>query len=197
MARELAADVPERQARTTYYHAVFLHQAGRLEQALAVAREARDWSDPTGDPDLISSGHGVLATVLSLSGRYDEALAINEGLVTRFRDVDPDPRNLAQSLHEPGHVDNLEIGLLCAVCNQRIDSCYDQPIDNEVVEPRCDNSDSESARTYFALDTSDPIVHFNRPNLRRLNTVTRTRRLRDRNRIGRACVRAGSAHAFS
>ncbi len=100
VARELAADVPERQARTTYYHAAFLHQAGNLGQALVVAGEARDWSDRTDDPDLISYGHGVLATVLSLSGRYDEAVAINEGLVTRFRDVDPDPRNLAYSLHE-------------------------------------------------------------------------------------------------
>ncbi len=102
LAGELTEGEVEREVQTAYWHAIFLHERGRLDEALEVAGRAQEWSARTDDPELFDRGHGVLATVYSLMGRYEDSLAINELLVDRFRRTHPDPARLARALNEIG-----------------------------------------------------------------------------------------------
>ncbi len=101
-ARELADGVVDREALAAYYHAAFLHESGRLDEALEVARYARDRAERSDDAEVVKKAYGVLATVYSLMGRYEQSLAINEWLADHFRRVRPDARGLAEVLNELG-----------------------------------------------------------------------------------------------
>jgi tetratricopeptide (TPR) repeat protein len=69
----MSPDDFEPQSRTRWVRAMLLVRQGRLEDAVALARDAVHIVEPTEYLDHRADAHGVLGSVLAASGRGDEA----------------------------------------------------------------------------------------------------------------------------
>ncbi|MDQ6893901.1 MAG: CHAT domain-containing protein [Acidobacteriota bacterium] len=137
-----AAGNPGREGWTRCVHALLLHRAGKMDDALGEASRALELSGPARDPRLESKALGVIGTVHSLTGRYRQALAANERRLVIERRLANAPRELVTALNSVA-IDDRHLGRYAEAVQ-----LYDEAI---AFEKRADVGEDALAQSLYNL----------------------------------------------